>query len=60
MIDFGVHYLRNFVFRFFVNYNWSRDQLCFLGERVEYGRFEHDHMENWIDKVYEFWETEGE
>jgi len=57
-IDFGVHYLRNFVFEFPVNYNWSGGQLYSLGERVEYNRYEH--MENWMDRVHRLWKMEDE
>jgi len=60
VIDFGVHYSRNFIFGFLVNYQWSRGQLCSLRKRVGCGRFEHGHMENWIDRAHGLWEIEGE
>ena len=59
VIDFGVYYLRNFIFRFPINYNWYRSQLYFLRKRVEHSRFKYEHMENWIDRAYRLWEMEG-
>ena len=60
VIDFEVHYLRNFILGFFADYNWYRSWLYFLREKVEHGRFEHGHMENWMDRVYRLWEMKGE
>jgi len=31
-----------------------------LGEKAGYGRFEHGHIENWIDRVHKLWEIESE
>ena len=45
-INFRIHYLRNFIFRFPINYNWSRGQLYSLRESVEYSRFEHRYIED--------------
>ena len=59
MINFRIHYLRNFIFGFPINYNWSGSQLYSLGESVEHGRFEHGHMENWVNRVHGLWKTEG-
>jgi len=33
VIDFRIHYPRNFIFRFLINYDWSRSWLYSLGER---------------------------
>ena len=44
-INFRVHYLRNFIFRFSINYDWSRDWLYSLRESVRCGRFKHGHIE---------------
>ena len=60
VIDFGVHYSRNFIFGFPINYDWSGGQLYSLRESVGCGRFEHGHMENWIDRAHGLWEIEGE
>jgi len=51
-IDFRVHYLKNFILRFPVNYNWYGGQLYSLRERVGHGRFEHGHIENWMDRMH--------
>jgi len=45
-IDFRVHYLRNFIFRFSVNYNWSGNWLYSFGENVGCSRFEHGHIKD--------------
>ena len=60
VINFGVYYLRNFIFRFSINYYWSRSQLYSFRERVGHNRFKHKHMENWMDRAYRLWETENE
>ena len=49
VINFRVYYPRNFIFGFPVNYNWSRGWLCPLGESIKHSRFEHGHMENWMN-----------
>ena len=59
-INFRVHYLKDFIFRFPVNYNQCKDQLCSLRERVGCSGFKHEHMENWINRVYGLQKTEGE
>ena len=59
MIDFRVHYPRNFIFRFPINYNWSGDQLYSLGESIGYDEFEHGHMEDWMNRTYGLWKVEG-
>ena len=33
--------------------------MCFLGERVGHGRFEHGHIENWMNRVHGLWKAEG-
>jgi len=38
---------------------WEISYLGFFREKVEYNEFEHKHMENWIDKLYRLWKTEG-
>jgi len=43
-----------------INYNWSREQLCSLKERVGHNRFKHGHMENWMNRAYGLWKMEGE
>ena len=40
-INFGIHYPRNFIFGFPVNYDWSGGQLYSLGESVGCGGFEY-------------------
>jgi len=59
-INFRIHYLRNFIFRFPVNYNWSRSWLYFLRKSVRHGGFEHRHMENWVNRIHGLWKTESE
>jgi len=59
-INFRIHYPRNFIFGFPINYDWSRGQLYSLGESVGHGGFKHGHMENWINRVYGLWKTESE
>ena len=59
-VDFEVYYLRNFIFEFSINYNWSRSQLYFLKKKVGHGRFEHRYMENWMDRAHGLWEIESE
>jgi len=59
-INFGVYYPRNFIFRFPIDYNWSRGQLCSLKKRVGCSGFEHGHMENWMDRMHRLWKIEGE
>jgi len=59
-IDFRIHYPRNFIFRFSINYDWSGGQLYFLGESVGCGRFEHGHIEDWINRVHGLWKMESE
>ena len=59
-IDFRVYYLRNFIFRFPINYDWSGGQLYSLRENVGYGRFKHRHIEDWMDRVHELWKMESE
>ena len=51
-IDFRVHYPRNLIFRFLVNYDWSRDQLYSLREKVGCSGFKHRHMEGWMNRVH--------
>ena len=34
--------------------------MCSLREEIGYNRFKHEHMENWMNRVYGFWKTEGE
>jgi len=51
-INFRIHYLRNFIFRFPINYDWSRGWLYSLGESVGCGRFEHGYMENWMNRAH--------
>jgi len=60
VIDFRIYYLRNFIFGFSVNYDWSRGQLYSLGESVGYNRFEHRYMEDWMDRAYGLWKMESE
>ena len=48
------------IFRFPINYNWSGGWLYFLGEGVGHGRFEHGHMENWVNRVHGLWKMESE
>jgi len=60
VIDFRIKYPRNFIFRFSVNYDWSRGQLYSLGESVEYGRFKYGHMEDWMNRAHGLWKTESE
>jgi len=38
--------MRNFIFRFSVDYNWSEGWLCSLREGIGHSRFKHGHMEN--------------
>jgi len=45
-INFGVHYPRDFILRFPINYNQYRSWLCFFRKNIECGEFEHRHMEN--------------
>jgi len=59
-IDFRIHYPRNFIFGFPINYDWSRDQLYSLRESVGHGRFEHGHMEDWVNRVHRLWKMESE
>ena len=59
-IDFRIHYLRNFIFGFPVNYDWNRGQLYSLRESVGYSGFKHGHMEDWMDRAYGLWKTESE
>jgi len=60
VIDFRVHYPRNFIFWFPVNYDWSGGQLYSLGESIGHGGFEYGHMENWVNRVHGLWKMEGE
>jgi len=60
VIHFGIHYPRNFIFRFPVNYDWSRGWLYSLGEGVGCGRFKHGHMEDWMNRAHGLWKTESE
>ena len=53
-INFRVHYLRNFIFGFPVNYDWSGGQLYSLGESVGHGRFKHGHMEYGMNRAHRF------
>ena len=59
-INFRIYYPRNFIFRFFVNYDWSGGQLYSLRESVGYDRFEHGHIEDWIDRAHGLRKTESE
>jgi len=59
-IDFKIHYLRNFIFGFSINYDWSGGQLYSLRENVGYGGFKHRHMENWMNRVHGLWKIESE
>jgi len=59
-IYFRIHYLRNFIFGFSINYDWSRGWLYSLRESVGHGRFKHGHMEDWMDRVHGLWKTESE
>ena len=59
-IDFRVHYLRNFIFRFPINYDWSRGWLYSFGESVECGGFKYGHMEDWMNRAHRLWKTESE
>jgi len=60
VINFRIHYPRNFIFGFSINYNWSRNQLYSLGERVGCGGFEYEYIENWVNRAYGLWKTENE
>jgi len=60
VIDFRIHYLRNFIFGFPINYDWSGDWLYSLGESVGCGRFEHGYIENWMNRVHGLWKMESE
>jgi len=60
VIDFRVHYPRNFIFWFSVNYDWSRYWLYSLGESVGHSRFEHGHMEYRMNRAYGLWKIESE
>jgi len=59
-INFRIQYLRNFIFGFPINYDWSRSQLYSLGESVGCGRFEYGHIEDWMDRVHGLWKMESE
>ena len=59
-INFRIHYPRNFIFGFLVNYDWSRDQLYSLGENVGHGRFKHEHIEYGMNRAHKLWKTESE
>ena len=59
VIDFRIYYPRNFIFGFSVNYDWSRGQLYSLGESVGSGRFQHEHMEDWVDRAHGLRKTES-
>ena len=52
VINFRIYYLRNFIFGFPVNYDWSGSWLYSLGESVGCGGFEHGHIEDWMNRVY--------
>ena len=60
VINFKIHYLRNFIFGFPINYNWSRGWLYSLRKSVRCSGFEHGHMEDWINRAYRLWKMEGE
>ena len=57
-INFRIHYLRNFIFEFPVNYDWNRGQLYSLRESVEHSGFEHEHIKDQVNRVYRFWKVE--
>ena len=59
-INFRIHYLRNFIFWFPINYDQSGGQLYSFGESVGCSRFKHGHMENWMNRAYRLWKTESE
>ena len=59
-INFRIHYLRNFIFGFSVNYDQSGGQLYSLGESIGCNRFKHGHMEDWINRAYGLWKMESE
>ena len=52
---FRIHYLRNFIFGFPINYNQSRGQLYSFGESVGHGKFKHGHMEYGINRIHGLW-----
>jgi len=58
-INFRVYYLRNSIFRFSINYDWSRGQLYSLRESVGHGGFKHGHIEYWMNRVHRLWKTES-
>jgi len=60
VINFRIYYLRNFIFGFPVNYDWSRDRLYSLGESVGHGGFKHRHMEDWVNRAHRLWKMESE
>ena len=59
-IDFRIYYLRNFIFEFPITYDWSGGQLYSFGESVGYGRFEHGHMKDWMNRAHKLWKLESE
>jgi len=58
-IDFGIHYLRNFISRFPVNYDWSGGWLYSLRESVGCGGFEHGHMKDWMNRAHRLWKLKS-
>ena len=59
-INFKIYYLRNFIFRFPINYDWSGGWLYSLRESVGCGRFKYGHMEDCMNRVHGLWKTESE